>query len=350
MKLFSSSIMLLASVANSMPFDERDASSLAVNLEMIGNTLVKATITNNGGSDLKLFKTGSLIDPDIQTEKAEIFQNGESIDFEGVYVEISMEDVDDTDFEALRVGQTLETTFDVGETHNLGAGGNFSLISTGSFLYALPGSNEIAGVIQFTSNTINTHVDGAAASSIHQGFALRARHILVPGCQGAKRAAVSQAIGICRNRARRAAAAARSGPAARMREYFKSAAPVTRNHVAGIFDRIAVACSSINSGGAHYYCGDPRGVCARRNAVAYAVPKLGIIGTCPGYYQKQLQNNQCHYRDQAFVTLHETGHLFGLKDINRAYSYEQTRALSAAQNLRHTNSYSYFAKAVVLNC
>ncbi|KAG8665164.1 uncharacterized protein FPOAC1_013142 [Fusarium poae] len=130
-----------------------------------------------------------------------------------------------------------------------------------------------------------------------------------------------------------------------MREYFKSAAPVTRNHVAGIFDRIAVACSSINSGGAHYYCGDPRGVCARRNAVAYAVPKLGIIGTCPGYYQKQLQNNQCHYRDQAFVTLHETGHLFGLKDINRAYSYEQTRALSAAQNLRHTNSYSYFAKA-----
>jgi deuterolysin len=69
--------MLLASVANSMPFDERDASSLAVNLEMIGNTLVKATITNNGGSDLKLFKIGSLLDPDIQTEKAEIFQNGE---------------------------------------------------------------------------------------------------------------------------------------------------------------------------------------------------------------------------------------------------------------------------------
>jgi deuterolysin len=43
-----------------------------VNLEMIGNTLVKATITNNGGSDLKLFKIGSLLDPDIQTEKAEI--------------------------------------------------------------------------------------------------------------------------------------------------------------------------------------------------------------------------------------------------------------------------------------
>ncbi|KAG8664075.1 uncharacterized protein FPOAC1_014142 [Fusarium poae] len=121
-------------------------------------------------------------------------------------------------------------------------------------------------------------------------------------------------------------------PAARMREYFKSAAPVTRNHVAGIFDRIAVFAAASTQG---------------RNAVAYAVPKLGIIGTCPGYYQKQLQNNQCHYRDQAFVTLHETGHLFGLKDINRAYSYEQTRALSAAQNLRHTNSYSYFAKELL---
>lgn len=76
MKLFAAYIMLLASAVSSMPVNERDASPLAVNLEMVGNTLVKATITNTGESGLKLFKTGSLIDS-APVEKAEIFQAGE---------------------------------------------------------------------------------------------------------------------------------------------------------------------------------------------------------------------------------------------------------------------------------
>lgn len=55
---------------------DRRATSLDVKLEMIGNTAVKAIISNNGADDLKIFKTGTLLE-DIPTEKINVFQAGE---------------------------------------------------------------------------------------------------------------------------------------------------------------------------------------------------------------------------------------------------------------------------------
>jgi deuterolysin len=71
-----SSIMLLASMATAVSLDmmKRDA-PLDVKLEMVGNTAVKASITNSGSNPLKLFKTGTFLD-ESPVEKVEVFQAG----------------------------------------------------------------------------------------------------------------------------------------------------------------------------------------------------------------------------------------------------------------------------------
>jgi deuterolysin len=74
-----STIASLATIASAAVVDmaKRD-SPLDVKLEMVGNTAVKAIITNTGDSDLKVFKTGTFLD-DSAVEKVEVFQGGTSI-------------------------------------------------------------------------------------------------------------------------------------------------------------------------------------------------------------------------------------------------------------------------------
>lgn len=74
---FLASISALVSLAGAASVDlgKRSDSPLEVKLEMVGNTVVKASITNNGDEGLKLFKTGSVLD-DAAVEKVDIFQGG----------------------------------------------------------------------------------------------------------------------------------------------------------------------------------------------------------------------------------------------------------------------------------
>lgn len=73
---FTAFVCLCASLASATPttLHRRDA-PISVRLEMIGNTAVKAVITNNGPEDLKIFKTGTFLE-DSATEKVEVYQHG----------------------------------------------------------------------------------------------------------------------------------------------------------------------------------------------------------------------------------------------------------------------------------
>lgn len=75
MKFFVN-VSLLAALAGAVSVDlgKRDT-PLEVKLEMVGNTAVKASITNNGETDLKIFKTGSVLD-ETAVEKVSVFQAG----------------------------------------------------------------------------------------------------------------------------------------------------------------------------------------------------------------------------------------------------------------------------------
>lgn len=66
----------LASLASGLAVDPAQRPSpLSVAIEVVGNSEVKATVTNSGDSDLKLLKTGSILDPQA-VEKTEIVGSG----------------------------------------------------------------------------------------------------------------------------------------------------------------------------------------------------------------------------------------------------------------------------------
>lgn len=74
MKFFVS-FAALASLVSAAPAS-RAPTPLKVDLQMIDNSHVKATLTNNGKNNLKLFKAGSILDT-ASVEKAKIFAGGE---------------------------------------------------------------------------------------------------------------------------------------------------------------------------------------------------------------------------------------------------------------------------------
>lgn len=72
---FAAGLAALATLAAAAPSGA--PSPLDVKLEMAGNSQVKATITNNGKNNLKVFKVGTIFD-NTSTEKARVATNGMS--------------------------------------------------------------------------------------------------------------------------------------------------------------------------------------------------------------------------------------------------------------------------------
>lgn len=78
MKFSAGLSLVLASIASSTAVNlNKRETPLDVKLEMVGNTEVKATVTNTGASPLKVFKTGTFLDSS-PIEKVEIYSPGKS--------------------------------------------------------------------------------------------------------------------------------------------------------------------------------------------------------------------------------------------------------------------------------
>jgi deuterolysin len=70
--------LALASMAIAAPLvDKRAPTPLNVELKMQGNSKVKAVITNNGKSNLKLLKVGTFLDT-APVERAQVFSAGKT--------------------------------------------------------------------------------------------------------------------------------------------------------------------------------------------------------------------------------------------------------------------------------
>lgn len=68
------STLVLASMAVAAP-SKRAPTPLDVKLEMVSNSEVKATVTNNGKNNLKLFKSGTFLDS-APVEKVTVLSGG----------------------------------------------------------------------------------------------------------------------------------------------------------------------------------------------------------------------------------------------------------------------------------
>jgi deuterolysin len=347
--MFLAHLVAVASLVVAAPTERAD-SVLDVKLESVGNTEIQATITNSGLDSLRLLKAGSIISH-VPVQKVSVTSNSESLDFEGAKVHPSLFDLNDESFQDLGSSQSIQVVFDVAEMYNLSRGGLFNIASSGSISYAMANSTKIAGSLHFKANDIKLQVNGDEAGSARLAFRNKFRAI-VTQCSGDKLGATQRGLSNCAVLARGAANAATNGPAAKMEEYFKSSSQATRNTVAANFNRVAQECGSSTSGLSRVYCSDPYNFCSGN--LAYAVSWENYTAVCDSWFSSRWEDitKKCHMEDRANVLLHEMTHLdvlVGTDDLN-CYGYQCVRSLTAAQNIKHADTYLFFANAIYAGC
>ncbi|RYP92462.1 hypothetical protein DL770_001408 [Monosporascus sp. CRB-9-2] len=363
MKLIAS-LPYLAALANAaaVKLGQRAAlSPLDVKIEMVGNSQIKASITNTGDSALRVFKTGSILDP-RPIEKVKVSHGADKVPFSGmrVYVKPSLADAEE-DFQTIAAGEMVEVQWDAAEVHDLSAGGAFDFATAGAleYTYAVDSNGstttEIAGAAIYQSNVVTAHkVDGAAAASVRRAFHAKTKRTTVQAdCDSAQRSVLEDALGHCRAYAEGGAAAASSGDAGKLEEYFKSSSAETRGTVTDVFNRIASECGSSAGGASRTHCADiwPGGNC-QGGVVAYTVPWESYIVYCSGWFGYPATTGNCHEADRPFIVLHETTHLAEVRgtDDYGCYGYDCARGLSPDQNINHADTYALFANAIAVGC
>ncbi|RYO85049.1 hypothetical protein DL764_009234 [Monosporascus ibericus] len=371
MKLLAS-FPYLAALANAaaVELDQRATPSpLDFKIEMVGNSQIKASITNTGNSALRVFKTGSILDS-RPIEKVKVSHGGKQawsprvvVPFSGmrVYVEPSLADAEE-DFQTIAAGETVEVQWDAAEVHDLSAGGAFDFATAGAlaYTYAVDGNDsktaEIAGAAIYQSNVVTAHqVDGAAAASVGHAFHAKTkkRTTVQADCDGAQRSVLKDTLGYCRAYAKGGAAAASSGDTGKLEEYFKSSSTETRGTVEEVFNRIVSECGSSAGGAPRTHCADiwPGGNC-QGGVVAYTIPWESYIVYCSSWFGYPATAGNCHEVDRPFIMLHETTHLTEVKGTQDygCYGYECARGLSPHQNINHADTYALFANAIAVGC
>ncbi|OAQ76930.1 peptidase m35 deuterolysin protein [Purpureocillium lilacinum] len=339
-----------AMVAAAPSAENRGPSPFEVKLEMLGNSEIKATFTNKGNNRLKILRTGSILDTS-SVEKAKVFSGETPVPFQGARLRLATNVLDDSDFQRISPGETVEVTFDIAETHDLSSGGKFDVLADGSFGFADEKSNILIGSIPYVSKHIGAEVDGTIAAAVHSAFHEK-RTRVQSDCQGQQLQVTQTALRNCASIARKAQQAAASGPAAKLQEYFKSSSQQVRNTVSTVFGRVASECGSTNSGVSTYHCRDPYGNCGGR-VLAYTIPSYSVMVYCPLYFNNLPDlSNTCHAQDKANTNLHESTHLTQIKgtDDYGGYGYDFVRSLTPAQNLNHADTYTLYAQAINVGC
>ncbi|KAG6023456.1 hypothetical protein E4U19_004349 [Claviceps sp. Clav32 group G5] len=344
---FAASLVALFSLAAAAP---QAPTPLDVKLEMAGNSAVKATITNNGKTDLKVFKTGTIFD-DAAIQKARITrEDGNEVPFQGIRQRISAQNLDDAAFEHIPAGQSVAVTFNVGEVHDLSSGGTFNIRSSGIMQFASQNNNQVIGSVPYTSNSIRAEIHGPKAASVHEAFHVSKRSATQRDCTGSKYTASMRALRNCAKLAAMAQSAAQTD-SGKLYEYFKSSTARTSYQVALVFNKVAIECGATNGGVSRFYCTDLYNGCSR-GVLAYTMPDLGYQIYCDLYFTSLPSvTHTCHSQDQASTTLHEMTHLRAIAETSDyAYGYQDIMTLGTAYALNNAESYSLFANAVLSDC
>ncbi|CAH0058870.1 unnamed protein product [Clonostachys solani] len=348
-----SSILSLASLASAAPYfhsNEGSPDALSVKLEMVGNSDVKASITNNGNSKLRLLKTGTILG-NTPVEKVQVAQNDQELAFGGIHLTIAYDMLEDSAFQDIDAGQTAEVTFDVGQIRDLSSGGTFDISATGSIPFANQGSNTLVGVFPYVSNKIQADVDGQQAGRSRLVLDQK-RTIVKPDCVGTNLTVVRAALRNCASLAQTATQAASFGPDARMLKYYKAVDKATRGVVAGVFEKVKNECLTFDSGVSSLYCSDRFNSCAE-GVLAYTVAQASYMVYCNLYLTRLPLNSQsCNGQSQSNTIVHEVTHLSQIKGTNDygGYGIASVQNLTAAQNINHADTYALFAQSIFAGC
>ncbi|KAL1955650.1 hypothetical protein VTO42DRAFT_8195 [Malbranchea cinnamomea] len=344
---------------------------IEVNLEALGNSQVRVTVSNNADHEISVLKMNSFFD-ESPIQKVNVYRDDDSKEevlFKGIQPRYDLTHLTPKNFASLAPGSNITSEFDIADTLDLSPGGNYTISSQGVFLVGRDtNSSSITGVAPYKSNTIKVSIDAASIANrtrsrllSHSFTTLAPRTQLdSDSCTGTQEGeALQTALQNTVSLSLRAARAARYGDQRRFEEYFRTTSESVRQDVSSRFLAIAVEASSSSSSSSSpsrssttYFCTDPLGYC-NSNTLAYAIPSRSVIVNCPLYYRLPDLTTRCHGQDQATTTLHELTHaerVYSPHTVDHAYGYEASRALDAEEAVLNADTYALFANALEIGC
>ncbi|KAF9871888.1 hypothetical protein CkaCkLH20_10520 [Colletotrichum karsti] len=331
-------VSCLAALANGAAVNlARRAGPLDVKIEQVGNSELKASITNTGTAPLRVLKAGSILDgaPIEKAQFSTASADGVSrVAFSGVRVYVHDTDLPDSAFQTIAAGEKVEVQWEPAQVHDLSGGGEYNISSVGSLRYAEEGSNKIAGQVVYDSGVLTAKVDGVQAASVHAAFhqSIAAKRATIQNdCTGSKKTAVTNALSKGKAYATAAQSAANAGT--RLQQYFRSTSSSTKSSVASVFGKVATVLGSTTSG-------------------AKLPGTGGYMVTCDYFFQFPASGAACHAADQPYVLVHEATHLTevaGTDDV--CYGYEGcVDSISASQSLNNADSFALYANGIQASC
>ncbi|KAB2571749.1 Neutral protease 2 [Lasiodiplodia theobromae] len=140
-----------------------------------GSTAVEALLTNNAMMSIDVFRPGSILD--MRTiSKANVYYaaNNTEVPFQGVEVFTNRNVSTDKDWITIPVGQCKSTQFDVADSYDLSAGGDYYYQIDTHTLARHSKQHDLEKSVRLVSNRLLVKdVDGALAA---QGLAAQAKH------------------------------------------------------------------------------------------------------------------------------------------------------------------------------
>ncbi|RBR25645.1 uncharacterized protein FIESC28_01608 [Fusarium coffeatum] len=332
----------------------QESNDLSISLAQVPGkpSEVKATITNNGDSDLSLLKIGTILDERPVKKLTVTNENGDDVPFMGISLSIYYDGLKTKDYEHLAAGSSISRTVDLSVTHDLKPG-TYSVFVDGS-LPAVSGKDKKSTSIKIRSSPISVKISKASSAK-----AMQSKRAIVEseGCEADKLEANQNAVKNCVSLAKAAAADAADPQSARFVEYFKANDTESRNHVSGRLLAVAEECADSKSENTRVFCKDDAGYCESAGPlIAYTTWVNGYIVMCPLFYTWQGPlPTQCHKQDHASTMIHEMTHARTVYEQevstqDYAYGYENSTALDPLSCLYNADSYGLYASAVYLDC
>ncbi|EEP78915.1 predicted protein [Uncinocarpus reesii 1704] len=344
------SVLALASQALAFPLNDLPTtdSGLEVKLTSVGNTRMKAVLTNTADHDLSFLKFNTFFD-DAPTQKVRIAKDGSLVPFNGIHRYYNIDDLPQEAFIPLAPGESVEAEFDIAETSDLSAGGSYKIFASGVIpIVAGPGI-KVTSAVSFSTDEMTVDVDGAEAAQVQSALPEatldKRTRIDRNTCTGNYYNALARALQTAAGYASRAAQAAQAGN--RFQEFFKTTSPQVRQNVAARFSAIAQECRSPSGGRTTYHCQDVYRAC-QQGIIAYTIPARSAVVNCPPYWRLPAVVNQGFAPDMGYVVVHEFAHapsIFRPGTVDHAYGYAQCVRLNSQQALSNADNYALFAAA-----
>jgi deuterolysin len=244
----------------------------------------------------------------------------------------------------LAPNQTIESVFDIADSHDLSPGKAYSAIADGMLEYTKSSNPKKFFFVPYKSNTINFEAPENA------GTRLASRSTLA-SCTDEYNKLMQENLNRAAEMAKAAAADARNGSTGLFQKFFKSQNQADKKEVAERFD--AIANEATSKGVLTYYCQASAQDSCGGNIAAITYPTQNRVVNCQGYYETQQVVNQCGYLDQAAISLHEFSHATavyapGTDDV--VYGLDGVLQLNTQQAKNNADSFAYYANSMWFGC